>query len=138
MDLIFGRKANVTPLVQYESQGGVDLYGADNNRKNNPESPSPETFLLGLSETDHLANQGDSSELPDTDVLIHSWANINSLSVSSKKSPTLAASGTASPGILTNNQTLNNSAHLPDSDLETLQMIIDKEETVPNNVSQPN
>ncbi|KAI7943495.1 hypothetical protein MJO28_011023 [Puccinia striiformis f. sp. tritici] len=55
MDGIFGAKPNVTPLAQYESQGGMDLYGFDTNKDpdddERPPPGSPEVFYRGCSQT---------------------------------------------------------------------------------------
>ncbi|POV95019.1 hypothetical protein PSHT_15884 [Puccinia striiformis] len=55
MDAIFGAKPNVTPLAQYEPQGGMDLYGFDINEDpdddDRPPPESPEVFYRGWSQT---------------------------------------------------------------------------------------
>ncbi|KAH9449926.1 hypothetical protein Pst134EA_026637 [Puccinia striiformis f. sp. tritici] len=55
MDVIFGANPNVTPLAQYESQCGMDLYGLNTNKDPDnddlPPPESPEVFFCGWSQT---------------------------------------------------------------------------------------
>ncbi|POV95125.1 hypothetical protein PSHT_15835 [Puccinia striiformis] len=54
MDVIFGANPNVTPLAQYESQCGMDLYGLNTNKDPDnddlPPPESPEVYYFPLAE----------------------------------------------------------------------------------------